>query len=302
MQNVIDPAVGGWTQPASGAQRALRAPRLWHRLLPFALCLVALLAYAGQQGVLRQLEREGIETKAMGRETPQDFGVPFESLSLPVNGRVLQARVVRSASPSDRAILIFHGNGEAISDWSLAQARLQAAGVSSMVFDYSGFGDSTGQATVDHLREDAYRAYQAFLAALPQASARYVMGHSLGNAVMLDAVAGLQPSPAGIIVHAGFTSARDMAVQEGLVPPWMSRLLPDPWDNEARMAQKGPAILVLHSDRDEVISPAMGARLAKAAGHRASFVLLSGPRHDSVYQDFPSLIWQPILAFMQPSL
>ena len=295
------------TNPALGPAFQRNGRRWHHAATPrwlgiaavLGLCGLAIGGYAAQQFAIHELESEGIEVKAMGRETPMDFGVHYETLALPVNGRLLQARLVRSDSVTARALLIFHGNGEAVSDWSRVQAQLQAAGVSSMVFDYSGFGNSTGTPSVAHLREDALTAYRAFVQQLPQAQARYVLGHSLGNAVMLDALHALQPQPAGVVVHAGFTSAREMAVQTGLASPWLARVLPDLWDNEAAMAGHGPQTLVMHGDADEVIPAQMGARLAEAAGPRAQFLSLRGIQHDTLYEHPSAQEWQPIIEFMK---
>ena len=287
-----------------GQQRLPAASHLRRRGSWGLLALLALLVcvpYAARQLAVQELERQGIEVKALGRETPLEFGAPFETLTLPVHGRSLQARVVQAQAPTSRALLIFHGNGESVSDWSRVQARLRDVGIASMVFDYSGFGLSTGRPSVAHLHEDGLAAYRAFVEQWPHAQARFVLGHSLGNAVMLDVLPALQPHPAGVVVHAGFTSAREMATQTGLAAPWLADLLPNLWDNEIAMARQGLATLVMHSDADEVIPPQMGLRLAEAAGAHARFVSLRGVRHDSVYQDATADEWQPIIDFIHDS-
>lgn len=279
--------------------RALRFRRCHLPAMFAGLFLLVFFGYVAQRLALRELEHEGIEVKAIGRETPLDFGVPYETLTLPLEGRLLQARLVRGSNATSRAILIFHGNGEAISDWSRVQALLHDAGLSSMVFDYSGFGNSTGEPSVAHLREDSLAAYRAFVQNLPAAQARYVIGHSLGNAVMLDVLPALQPKPTGVVVHAGFTSAREMAIQTGLAAPWLASFLPNLWDNEAAMAKNVPIALVMHSDADEVIPQEMGVRLAAAAGPRAHFLRLHALKHDSLYQESTPQEWRPIIDFVQ---
>lgn len=279
--------------------RAFRFRRCHLRAVVAGSLLLVLCGYIAQQLALRELEHEGIEVKAAGPETPLDFGVPYETLTLPVEGRLLQARLVRGNSATSRAILIFHGNGESVSDWARVQALLHHAGLSSMVFDYSGFGNSTGEPSVVHLREDSVAAYRAFVRKLPAAQARYVIGHSLGNAVMLDVLPALQPKPTGVVVHAGFTSAREMAIQTGLAPPWLARFLPNLWDNEAAMAKNVPSTLVMHSDADQVIPQEMGVRLTAAAGPRAHFVRLHALQHDSLYQESTPQEWKPIIDFVE---
>lgn len=290
-------SVALWGPPGARASRGSR------RLLgAVVLVLSALLAVAlvrlAQTAIIRGLEAEAIETKAEGSETPLQFGVAFETVAVPVGQRSLDARIVHAANRRAPAVLIFHGNGEAVSDWSQAQARLFQAGVTSMVFDYGGFGNSPGRPTVQRMREDALAAYATWLRLTPEAESHVVIGHSLGNAVMLDAAPRLRPAPSGIVVHAGFTSAREFAVGSGMVSPWLAQLLPDLWDNAAALAPPGPAVLVVHGDRDEVIPARMGRQLADAAGSRSQWKMLVGVSHDQIYQRPSASDWDPILAFV----
>src|SRR5207253_2409200 len=108
--------------------------------------------------------------------------------------------------------LIYHGDEENLSDWASAQALLYRNGISSCVFDYSGYGASGGKPGVVNLHEDGLAAYGQFLAMTPRASRRYVMGFSLGSGVLLDVISALRPAPAGLVIAAGFTSAREAAV------------------------------------------------------------------------------------------
>lgn len=291
------------TLPKSRAGRS-GAPR-WLRLLVPSLLCAALLAvpalHWAQASIIQLLEEQAIEIKAMGAETPAQFGVPFEELRLAVAGRTLGGRIVHAAMADAPAVLIFHGNGEAVSDWAQVQARLYRAGVSSMVFDYSGFGNSTGKPGVQRMREDALAAYAEWMRATPAAGSHVLIGHSLGNAVMLDVAPRLRPAPSGLVVHSGFSSAREFAVRAGLVSPVVSRMLPDLWDNEAALRLPGPAVLVLHSDHDEVIPVAMGQRLAQAGGTRAHYQPVAGIAHDEFYQQPSAQEWDPILSFVASS-
>lgn len=277
-------------------------------LRPWALrgllgLLVTAFGFAGlhlaQWLVVHELEAEAIETKALGSETPAQFGAAYETLRLPVGDGTVEARLVQPADPTAPAVLVFHGNGEAVSDWSRVQALLFRAGVGSMVFDYGGFGASVGTPSVERMRADAQAAYTAWLQRTPQARSHVLVGHSLGNAVMLDAVPLLRPAPSGVVVHAGFTSAREFAVRERLVSPLLAQLLPDLWDNAAALARPGPEVLVLHGEQDDVIPAEMGRRLAQAAGARARFQAFAGLGHDQFYLDPTAQEWNPVIAFAQ---
>jgi fermentation-respiration switch protein FrsA (DUF1100 family) len=195
-------------------------------------------------------------------------------------------------------VLIFHGNGETVSDWSDVQARLQRAGVTSLVFDYSGFGLSSGRPSVNHMREDAFAAFASLVRLAPHAAGHVLIGHSLGNAVMLDVAKNLHPAPLGLVVHAGFTSAREMAIRAGLVSNLVAFLLPDLWNNEQALSGAGPRLLVLHGEKDAVVPAAMGRRLATAAGSRSEFKSFAGLGHDDFYLQPSAAEWDPIIEFV----
>jgi alpha-beta hydrolase superfamily lysophospholipase len=273
----------------------------WRKAGPWLLAglLLVGLGRLTQASLVDRLEAAGIETKPAGLDTPASYGAPFQDLSIPVAGRAVTARAVLAGAAGAPAVLIFHGNGETIADWSQVQARLYRAGISSMVFDYAGFGLSPGKPGVGAMREDALAAYRQWTRLTPGAGSRVLIGHSLGNAVMLDSSARLQPAVSGIVVHAGFTSARDYAVHAGMVSPWLARLLPDLWDNEAALTRPGPTVLVLHGDRDEVIPLAMGRRLAEASSPRSLLKVLPGVGHDGFYLAPAAQEWDPIIDFVR---
>ena len=47
-------------------------------------------------------------------------------------------------------ILLCHGIGETVGHWSAVQACFEERGIGSMVFNYSGYGKSTGPIRVEH--------------------------------------------------------------------------------------------------------------------------------------------------------
>ncbi len=93
-----------------------------------------------------------LNTGPNGPETPASVGLAFDRLKIPSGRRVLDAYLVRaSATCQPRvAVLIFHGVMETISEWVLAQKFLYDHCISSIVFDYSGHGDSSPPGTIGH--------------------------------------------------------------------------------------------------------------------------------------------------------
>jgi alpha-beta hydrolase superfamily lysophospholipase len=271
--------------------------RRWRQL--GILIIVAMVVFVGiRRFAFLAVERRGLIGARNGPETPAAFGAPFEALSIASGDRKLDATLVRAESDTAPALLIFHGTAEAISYWADTQALLRRHGITSMVFDYSGFGRSTGRATVAHLEEDADSAYAEFVRRIGRARP-YVLGYSLGTGVVFDAVARWQPAPAGVVFAASYSSAREGAVAFGLVPRWLTFLLPDLW-NIARDTRKlRQPLLVLQSDADQLFPVSMAQAVYDAASVPKQIVILRGYRHEAGHDDPTDDYWAPVVRFMR---
>ncbi len=257
---------------------------------------LVLIAAAGRHVAFKLIERDAFTTPPAGRLTPDALGTPSTQLSFPSGAHVLRASHVAAANDDAPALLIFHGDEEEISRWAAVQSYFHTFGVASFVFDYSGYGASTGRPTIDGLTHDGTAAYARFVALTPRAKRRYVLGFSLGSAVVLDVVPRLQPPPDGVIVAAGFASAREMAVATGLVPGWAAWALPDVWNNEAQVGAIKQSVLVVHSKGDELIPFAHARRVCAATKAAGRLVAIESLSHDAplgplAAEDF----WRPVI-------
>lgn len=255
--------------------------RGWIFRVALGLVMLAALALAGRRAVFLLVERQAFITPPARRLTPDGLGVSSRQLTFASGERTLRASFVAAPRPEAPALLIFHGDEEDISRWAAVQKLLYQAGVSSFVFDYSGYGDSTGRPSVAALAEDARAAHARFVALTPRASAHHELGFSLGSAVLIDAAAQLRPRPDGLVIAAGFASAREMAVATGLVAPWAAWALPDLWNNEKRLADIDLPLLIVHGRNDEVVPVEHAYRLRAAARGPHRLVVLDDLLHDA---------------------
>lgn len=263
---------------------------------------IAIMAGLARHMLFRALEREAFVTPSSAPPGPDQPEATLQHSTFRSGSRLLHAAYAPAAPAQAPALMVCHGDDECLSDWAPVQAMLSHAGISSFVFDYSGYGASSGRPTVRHLREDARAAYRMFLAATPDAARRYVLGHSLGSGVLLDVAHGLTPAPDGVIIASGFSSARAAAVQTGRVPPRLAWLLPDPWNNAARMRRLGLPVMLMHSRADEVLPLAHAERLAQAASNLQELVLFDGMPHDAaILPEYLEAFWAPMVAFMLAS-
>ena len=273
------------------------ARRRWKQLGLF-LAVLAVVFLGIRRFAFMAVERNGLITAPNGAETPETFGAPYEQLSIASGDRRLDATLVRAAADSAPALLIFHGTAEAVSYWADTQALLYRHGITSMVFDYSGFGRSTGRPTAEHLEEDADSAYADFARRVGPRTRRYVLGYSLGTGVVLDAVRRFEPAPSGVVFMASYSSARDGAVAFGLIPKWATFLLPDMWNNVRDTRNLRQPLLVVQSDGDQLFPVSMAKAVFDAATVPKQMVVLHGYRHEDGHQRPTDDYWAPVVHFM----
>lgn len=274
--------------------------RFWIGLLVGALLMLGLefTTWIIIERVAAQKIAAGIfVTHSKATATPATFGVPFQAFSFRSGTRVLQASLVTAGAEAP-AVLIFHGNAETLHDWADVQAWLEHHGISSMVFDYSGFGLSTGAPTIGNLDQDARNAWREFIAKTA-AAPHFALGFSLGTGVVLGNVHAFQPIPLGVMVYGTYSSGDAQIVYLGAMPPRLAFLLPDIWDNLSAVQHITVPLLIEDGTHDIEVPYYMSEEVADAAGKRATFVPVHGVGHEAIIEKPYSRVWQPILTFMQ---
>lgn len=263
------------------------------------LASLTVLAGVGRMMLYRAIERRAFVPGAGGNLKPDDLGVASRQFTFSSGDRILRASWVPADNPAGPALAVFHGDEECLADWAPVQALLHTAGIASFVFDYSGYGASTGKPSVSHLRQDALAAYEQFRAATPHAVRHHVMGYSLGSGVLLDVVQQLSPQPDGMVIGAGFCSARSAAVATGLVPWWMAWALPNPWNNVARMRSLALPVMLIHSRKDETIPFRQAEHLAHALhGPHRLVVFEELPHNAAIETPYLAKFWAPVIDWL----
>jgi fermentation-respiration switch protein FrsA (DUF1100 family) len=231
-------------------------------------------------------------------ETPRDFGVPFEALTIDTaDGERLRAWLMTPPPPqAARArILYFHGNGGNLSNWSPIVAGVARRGYSVLAVDYRGYGLSTGRPTERGL----YRDVDAVVArqAAPNEAALPLIywGRSLGGA--MAAYAATVRKPDGVIIEAGFPSAR-AAVRASPVLAVLSLLASYRFPAGEYLNQANVPVLMLHGDRDRVIPFALGRELFEQVTAPKEFVTIAGGDHNDAAPPDPQAYWAAIDRFI----
>ena len=210
------------------------------------------------------------------------------------SGKRRLSAVYVSAGEDTPAVLICHGIGELVEYWGKVQGLLKGMGVSSLVFNYSGYGTSTGHLSTAHCEEDAAAACRE-LAARGHRSI-VLLGFSLGTGVG-GAVAS-RVAIDGLVLCEGFSSLREAAIAMGF-PRWITRVVPDAWDTVHRVSALEIPVLVVHSDVDGLFPLSMAQRVAEACGSRGTLVVIEGVSHNAPIFAPTEDYWRPIAEWVK---
>jgi fermentation-respiration switch protein FrsA (DUF1100 family) len=153
------------------------------------------------------------------------------------------------------------------------------AGFDVLLFDYRGYGRSSGRPDEEGTYRDA-RAARAALIDRPtvDASRTLYLGESLGGAVALALA--LESPPTGLVLQSTFTSVRDAARRHY---PFLPRgIVPDAYPSLSRIRELSAPLLVLHGDRDGIVPLSHGRALFEAAPGNKRIHVFAGLGHNDL--------------------
>jgi uncharacterized protein len=215
--------------------------------------------------------------------------------SIPSAANALDAVFVEPASgPAVASVLLCHGIGETVEMWFEVQQLLAANRVASLVFDYSGYGKSTGSCDCHQLERDAIAAFAALQQLAPQLPAA-VLGFSLGSGIAAATFSKLRADR--LILCEAFTSFRDAAAAAG-IPRALAALAPPIWDARQPLASCASPVLIVHGERDRLFPVRMAHDLAAFCSPHAQIVLVPDMEHNQPFRKPTISYWGPIAEWL----
>jgi fermentation-respiration switch protein FrsA (DUF1100 family) len=175
-------------------------------------------------------------------------------------------------------MLFCHGNAGNVSHRLENVAHLLRAGFQVLLFDYRGYGHSSGQPSEKGLFEDAAAAWSAQVERSDASRPRIIFGRSLGGAVAVDLASRVDAD--GLVIESSFTSIRTLA---RLFLPLPLPDLPVRYDSLSKIGAINAPLLVVHGERDELVPFADGRALYEAAGEPKSWFPIPGAGHNDTY-------------------
>lgn len=180
------------------------------------------------------------------------------------------------------AVLYCHGNAGNLSHRGTALQEWQREiGESVLIFDYPGYGKSSGSPSEAGCYAAGDAAYDWLVEKQHIPPERLILfGKSLGGGIAIE-LASRRPHRALVLAKA-FTSAPDIG--QSIYPFLPVRLLMrNRFDNVAKIGLCPRPVFIAHGTTDELIPPAHGQRLFAAAREPKCYLSMPGVGHNDAF-------------------
>ncbi len=224
-------------------------------------------------------------------DNPSDINLHFEDVLLKTqDGETISCWYVPSGGyeGSGRMVIFSHGNAGNIGDRLGTIEVFHRMGYDVMVYDYRGYGASTGTPTEQGTYWDALAVWNYVKGEKGIPPEKIVLfGRSLGGAI--SAWLAEQVGPGALVLESAFRSAPAMARKMFPYLP-INLICKFDYNNEERLKNITCPIVVAHSVDDEMIPFSHGQKLYERAGEPKMFVEMRGGHNsggldaDSAYQ------------------
>ena len=210
-----------------------------------------------------------------------------QEIYLPVNDATPPERIHAWWWPADDpgapVVLYLHGVRWNLTGHLNRMSQLRRFGFSVFAIDYRGFGKSDGELPSEAtVYEDARVAWKWLIQHEPDASRRYIYGHSLGGAVAVDLAAQISGTAAGargLIVESSFTSLPELVSEAGY--GWLPWLLSQKFDSVAKIQQIAMPVLIVHGAEDRYVPANLSSALYAAAPQPKKLLLVPNGSHNN---------------------
>lgn len=239
------------------------------RLLLISYITVAIYAY-------------GFSDRAILPSGPSTYQTLPGLLQIPTpNGQTIAA-LYKPNALAKYTLLMSHGNGEDLGDLQSQIDDFKAMGFSVFAYDYRGYGQSQGSASVANVYEDVETAYQYLIQTLKIAPNRIVLyGRSVGGGPSTALAArhtsvSTEQSIAGTILESTFISTFRVTIPIQILPY-------EKFPNQENIRQTHHlSTLIIHGTNDRVIPYWHGQTLYATAQEPKQLLTIEGADHNDV--------------------
>lgn len=219
----------------------------------------------------------------------KDLPYQIEEISFSdLSGNQIHSWYFHAKNPKAK-ILFFHGNAQNLTAHFMMLSWLVDNNYDLMIFDYPGYGRSSGYPTPESTTKSGVSALEKINTIKPSLPL-FVYGQSLGGQIMQKSLQLYEnKNYKAVFIEASFTSYRSVArsvaaknwLTWGLQPiAWL--LMNDTWASDPGFISPTP-IYVMHGDLDEVIGIDQGQQLFQKAKEPKYWKIFEGGLHSNSY-------------------
>lgn len=261
-------------------------------LLAITYLALVLLVYLGQSRLVFFPDKQLSNTPAM-------FGLDYSSVSIATaDGETLHGWWV-PAPDAKGTVLFFHGNAGNISHRINYLTMFRRLGYNTLLFDYRGYGQSSGTPSESGTYLDAQAAWRHLIVTQKIVPEQIVLfGESLGGPIAAWLAA--RENPGLLVLASTFTSVSDLATQIYPFLPvrWISRF---EYNTLESLQSVTCPVFIAHSPQDEIVPFQHGQRLFQTVSGPKQFLTLQGGHNNGFI--FMQPAWQKALGtFMDEHL
>jgi len=232
------------------------------------------------------------ETAPVKSWSPADYGIPVdrvtqERMETP-DGELLFGWYCRAETPIASAVFC-HGNTGNLTTVADVIPHLMDAGFNVLLFDYRGFGQSTGHPSLSGVVSDGITAARYHDRIRPRGLPSLLYGFSLGGAVAAQVIR--HHLFDGLILQSTFTNLPALARAVWPRLP-LHHFSGNFFDTLSVIRKLQVPLLVLHGSADEVIPCAMAQALYDACpGSKRMYRVEGGLHKDLFIRDSESIVF-----------
>lgn len=228
-------------------------------------------------------------------ETPDARNMVYEEVRLDVAGECTVGWWL--PLPDAKATVLFsHGSGRNISGYLNDAALFQEAGLSVLLYDYGGYGLSTGQPSEERCCADGLAMWN-YLVNNKNISPDSIIiaGSSMGGGIACEIAS--QVSPRAVLLESTFTSVPDVLWDTYPYFPanWICRIQ---FRNLDKIQKVTCPVLIVHSKDDTVVPFAHGERLYQHVNAPKLFVEIRGAHYGGKFTSKETYL-QGLKAFLE---
>lgn len=230
---------------------------------------------------IRYLEKKNLYFPLQTIEaTPADVGLYYEEIIVTAADGVDISLWYVPAEDAKGTIIFCHGNGGNISHRLDKIRMLIGLGLNVLIFDYRGYGASSGTPSEEGLYSDAEAAFGYLVNMRKVSSQRLIVyGESLGAAVAINLAR--KHDVGGVIIEGGFSSVKDMGKR--IYPFIPGVMYKSRYDVVLFIRNVRAPKLFFHAEDDEIVPPNLGRKIYDAASEPKEFVLIRGGHNGAFF-------------------